>query len=630
MVALLSLPSSPTILLPGRQRIIPLRPYQQRGQQTVLNAYYHGKRRMVLELPTGAGKTILAFSILQLFLHPDSYALFLLPSIDLVEQTYEEALKWFPAYKVGRVQGEYNELGRQITIASVDTLAIEDRRNQLLAAQGHQRFDVVDVDEAHGALCVSYEIVLACLATPEALVLGMTATPYRQDRKSLLQIFPDGLCYYVDILDLIAQGWLISPVARRFDTNFNAGNLSIESIYGEDDDEEKMSRSQAKIMRRIEQSNRYEVAYAAWDQWIGGGPTLVYANDIHDAQGILGYFNKKDVTCRLVTGKTNPELRKEWYEQFNTGELPILVNYNVLKQGVDFPNCMGILIMRFSLMREETCNRGLHTQIIGRITRPSKLRAPDGSPLKTEGKVAYLTDKDHQYIPLVASMGCLPGTTEHEKPSFSLHRSLQEELKQDEAEERTEQSSPLEEEEQIGKKATLDLSLRIGELRSRAASVFTGEGWKQELNGDFRKETPYGTLVAERAGVARYVCYLVSEKSGRRSIIPGQEEGPQSADMACARGTAHLARQEAIAQAGSGAKPEILGKELITRGDQEYLLKRKGLTLDQKNLAKMTKREYYRIDFLLKERSKPDVPFYMINWEYGKPVRTWVLSPKKR
>ena len=186
------------------------RTYQQEVISGVIGLFSRGYRKGVIEMPTGSGKTLTATWVIYELLRraPGEYALFLVPTIELCRQTFDSLVRHFGQSQVGRVQAEYNIVGRHITVATKDTLKNPDRLSQLLQSQDQKKFCIVVCDEAHLSLSQTYRDLIPQVLAPYGLLLGPTATPYRADGQNLRQVYPDGLFASVDYLSLVAAGYL--------------------------------------------------------------------------------------------------------------------------------------------------------------------------------------------------------------------------------------------------------------------------------------------------------------------------------------------------------------------------------------------------------------------------------------
>ena len=65
----------------------PLRPHQERALEALRQSHAAGKRRPMVQAPTGAGKTLLAAHIIRLALAKGKRVIFTVPALSLVDQT---------------------------------------------------------------------------------------------------------------------------------------------------------------------------------------------------------------------------------------------------------------------------------------------------------------------------------------------------------------------------------------------------------------------------------------------------------------------------------------------------------------------------------------------------------------
>lgn len=592
------------------KRDIRLRPYQEEGIQTILDYYECGKNRIVAELPTGAGKTILALMLLRRILTESEHALLLVPSILLAKQTTTVARSIFSHREVGRYQGEYHEVGRKITVATVATLRDPERRAELQASILGRRFSTIIVDEAHGAITESCMQIVEALLHPYGLLLGMTGTPWRQDGRSLQRLFTSlsEPAFYVDVLDLIAQGYLVRPEALKLDTDLNLDDMEVEIENEEHRQGEKpLSR---KLMKRLYTSNRYAQAYHAWANILERDRTLFFADSVPDAYAFRNYVMERNGICDIIKGSTPDEQREEILTLLNQGTLPIVSNFNVLTVGVDMPRVRGAIIGRFSFMGENP-NTALHQQVIGRLLRPSDI--PGHKP---NALVVYLTCKRYPNVPQVMSMGLLPGSLEDSRRKYhALPRLPSEEEQGKEALETPEEEQPE------------AFSLRLKRLKLEITDLFCGEGWIKHFDQSFSKETRLGKLVAEREGALdTYSIFL--ERDGRRHRITEQ---PCPVKDALARGIQYVQRKEIEARMRRGDHSSDEAKLPLTDEQKAYLSKRKAMSLPKQgkkiDFSQMTQGIYFQIEALLRQRdTMPGTP--IVIWKPGKAPRLWTPPTK--
>src|SRR4051812_23844695 len=151
-----------------------LRPYQFAAADAVRDGFRRGLRRMLVQLATGLGKTVLFADLAHRVVGRGGRVLIVAHRDELLSQARDKLLVADPDADVGIVRAEQDETGAAIVVASIQTLARPNR----LARVG--RFRMIVIDECHHAPAASYRSTLEALGAFEAdgpLVLGVTATP---------------------------------------------------------------------------------------------------------------------------------------------------------------------------------------------------------------------------------------------------------------------------------------------------------------------------------------------------------------------------------------------------------------------------------------------------------------------
>src|SRR5216110_2156400 len=132
-----------------------LRAYQSEALNAVCDAYRSGKRRVLVSLPTGTGKTVV-FAHFPSVLKMKKRLLVLAHREELLLQAEEKFRAADPSLKVGLERAEaYVAPDAQVVIASVPTLARSDGAR--LARFNPEEFSIIVVDEAHHAVAESYK-----------------------------------------------------------------------------------------------------------------------------------------------------------------------------------------------------------------------------------------------------------------------------------------------------------------------------------------------------------------------------------------------------------------------------------------------------------------------------------------
>src|SRR5438445_3696900 len=244
------------------QETFSLRPYQQECVEATLYAYFYGDRRKgLIEMPTGAGKTLSALNTLYRLRSIDyqTTGLLLAPTIDLALKNFTEARRFFPQEEVGLVQAENRMYQHPVVVATIDTLANPATRRKLLWAQGGKKFSFVWIDESHLKTLGILRDILQDLEDDYALRLGVSATPERGDGRSLESVFPDGFFYRIKISELVAEDYLLPFRVHKVMTT---------------------------------EKNRQRDAVRAWREYCEQAGTILFARSVADAQSFHKHFRK--------------------------------------------------------------------------------------------------------------------------------------------------------------------------------------------------------------------------------------------------------------------------------------------------------------------------------------------------
>ncbi|NOT56783.1 MAG: DEAD/DEAH box helicase family protein, partial [Deltaproteobacteria bacterium] len=185
--------------------MIPLFPFQQEAVDAVFRDWAAGHQAVVVSLPTGAGKTLVAATIAQRAYHerPEPI-LVLVPSDEILRQTVDEIAVVWEGIAIGIIQQQIRQWRCPLLVASVATLV---RHLDELPPMG-----LVITDEAHHADAPMWQAIYRAIArrAPHVRHVGLTATPFRTDRGGdahALAMFPT-LSYARSMFDLIAEGFL--------------------------------------------------------------------------------------------------------------------------------------------------------------------------------------------------------------------------------------------------------------------------------------------------------------------------------------------------------------------------------------------------------------------------------------
>ncbi len=160
--------------------MIALRHYQEKGAAAFFAAVRSGRRRSLIVLPTGTGKTVMGLEIAK---RAGGRCLWLAHRDELITQPLRALRAVWPEIRGGVVKASQNQFRAQVVFASIQT-ACRDARLEQLAEAG---FDLIVVDEAHHATASTYKQVLEYFGVfagnTRKLLVGFTATPKRAQQR---------------------------------------------------------------------------------------------------------------------------------------------------------------------------------------------------------------------------------------------------------------------------------------------------------------------------------------------------------------------------------------------------------------------------------------------------------------
>lgn len=317
-----------------------LRDYQQALIQAIYHEWkYH--RRVCLQLPTGAGKTIVFAVITAEFVTRGEPVLVLVYAEELALQA-QAKLQEVTGQPVGIIKAGYpRNPTAQIQVASVQTLARMAIAIRPLAA-------LLIVDEAHHSAADSYQNILE--GYPEAYVLGVTATPQRLDGKGLDQFF-DAMVQGPQVSELIQAGYL-SPI-RYFAAENLIDTKGIRTTCG-DFSSSQLREAAVQISGAV---------VSTWGQFAPGKRTIVFCINIQHAVEVQGLYQAAGVRAGVLTGEMPAAERRETIRAFQSGKLQVLTNCGIVSEGFDVPGVEAVQILR------PTKSVALYLQQVGRALR---------------------------------------------------------------------------------------------------------------------------------------------------------------------------------------------------------------------------------------------------------------------
>lgn len=338
--------------------IRPDRDYQREAIDKVFGDWNNGSKSLLLVLPCGAGKTIVGADIIRRAVQQTSQkTLFMAHRAELLTQSRDKIHLVAPQLSVGIVQAQHDDVSRQVTVASVQTLINKTRLQRVLQ---HGPYSLLVIDEAHHATSPSWLDVIhnIRLQNPTIRILGLTATPGRSDGLGLSDLF-EKISYTKSTLELIEEKWLVYPRAFRVNLNIDLDVIGTNS-KGHDDRDLK----DGDLAKLLIQQPVLDATYEAYAKYGDGRTMIGFSVNVEHARLLAETFTKNGTASAFVAGDTPAEQRHELYAKFRAGTIRVLFSCSVLTEGYDEPSAGGVLLAR------PTMSQSLFIQMVGRGLRP--------------------------------------------------------------------------------------------------------------------------------------------------------------------------------------------------------------------------------------------------------------------
>lgn len=340
-----------------------LRPYQQEAVDLTIDHILKCYDSCLLELATGAGKSLIVAEIAEFIRSKSSKkVLCLAPSKELVTQNREKYLTYGNPTSLYSASAGGKDLRHQVIFGSPKTVLNSIDKFQ-------QDFAAVIIDEAHG-ITPTIKKIISCIkeVNPNLRVIGLTATPYRLGSGYIFEMFSDGepvpehqtknpyfkkLLCSVTADFLIDHGFLTQPVADIKD-GYDTSHLEMSSTN---------KFTQQSVEQAFEGHGRKtaEIVSQVVDYSHLRNGVMFFAATIQHAEEIIASLPCDN--SRLVTGKTPKKEREKIINDFKSQRFKYLVNVAVLTTGFDAPHVDVVAILR------ATESASLLQQIIGRGLR---------------------------------------------------------------------------------------------------------------------------------------------------------------------------------------------------------------------------------------------------------------------
>jgi type I restriction enzyme R subunit len=388
------------------------RPYQHEAIRRLAEAFAANKRRALLVMATGTGKTRVAMALIDVFLRANQAQnfLFLADRDALVDQTLTDGFKaHLPNEPRDRIYTHQIDKTKRLFVATEQTLAL------CYAKFSPGFFDLIIFDEAHRSLFKRFTEVIEYF---DARMIGLTATPANFIERDTFRLFgcdANVPTFLYDYPQAVKERFLVDFSLYQAHTSFQRKGIKGVELSEEDRnalveqgiDPDSLDYAGTEI--EIEVSNK-DTLRKQWEEVMDAclkdqsgqlpGKTIVFAMTKKHAHRIAEVFEEmypQLVGVAQVITSTTERVRDGSYgdgliTKFKKNNLPrIAISVDMLDTGVDVPEVVNLVFMKPVQSRIKLW------QMIGRGTRNQQAckyldRLPDGK--KTEFKIIDFWQND--------------------------------------------------------------------------------------------------------------------------------------------------------------------------------------------------------------------------------------------
>lgn len=296
-----------------------LRPYQIEGVNNIAAKIGAGLVRILLQLCTGGGKTVMFASICdRYYKKTGKRILILVHRVELLHQAARTLKEWYniDVQMITRETGAIYD--RQVYIGMVETVFRRLSKN----AKYLPEIGMVIYDEAHYGAHRKIQQLFS-----GTIEIGVTATPLSANKKDPLKNYFQDIVTCVDVPELIASGALVQNMTY----SVKGVRRDALKMKNGDFDEKYMSDEYSKL-------KHINNTVAAYRKYSDGKKAIIFNCSVDHSLLVAKAFTDSGYPCRHVDGKTDDADRAAIFRWFKNTPGAILSNVGIAGVGFDEPS----------------------------------------------------------------------------------------------------------------------------------------------------------------------------------------------------------------------------------------------------------------------------------------------------
>ena len=306
-------------------------------------------RSVMAQMPTGTGKTYLLTAVIDSFVsnNPMEKVWIVAHRRELVSQI-DETVRKFHSYSASNTSS---------LLSSVKAMSIQWLMRHYDEIE--EEPGMIVIDEAHHALAKTYKEMWERF--PNAMFLGLTATPCRLNGKGFTDLF-DVLVQSWSVPEFISKGRLATYDFVSIKSDGVTQRL-IDSLQKRGADGDYQNKEMDMLLNKKPSIERL---YRSLEEFGKDRKGIVYAINISHAQKITKLYQEHGVKAIAIDSKTPAAERQQDIEAFKKGDIQVLVNVDIFSEGFDCPD------VEFVQLARPTLSLAKYLQMVGRGLRVAK------------------------------------------------------------------------------------------------------------------------------------------------------------------------------------------------------------------------------------------------------------------
>ena len=363
--------------------------YQEGAIKAVCDAFQKNRRKALLVMATGSGKTRTVIALCDVLLNHGwvKNILFLADRNSLVTQAKRSFVNLLPDLSVTNLCDEKDNYTAHCVFSTYQTMMncidnVKDEQGKLFTC-GH--FDLVICDEAHRSIYNKYRDIFNYFDAP---LVGLTATPKDEVDKNTYEVFElehQVPTYGYELAQAVKDGYLVDFMSVETKLKFIEQGITYEELSPEDREayEATFEDENGELPEKIVSS--------ALNEWVFNedtirqvlhvlmtegikidygqklGKTIIFAKNHAHAEKIHEIFNREyphlPGFAAVIDNKIN--YAQDLIDQFSDPKkLPqIAISVDMLDTGIDVPDCLNLVFFK------KVMSKAKFWQMIGRGTR---------------------------------------------------------------------------------------------------------------------------------------------------------------------------------------------------------------------------------------------------------------------